>query len=482
MPSSQVFSDVSPGSLFAEVSPTGQYIELLTSSAGVAPTNEARIRLNAGQLEASINGGAYAVLATGTGVAVGGAISGGTDTRVLFDDNGVIGEDAGLVYNKTTNILTAGGVLTGAGAAGAPALAVGELTTGLYQTGTGATSELGFSLNGAATPQLLLKQTGVSSFSGTCEATIFSASSRLQTSLSTSLAVYAYGAASGAQVGSSGYDVHTAGICSVGPSIATGVAIGPGAVGTTGTPTTALITQAVHTGGASTIFKVTGAAIIGQTAATEASDVVWDLSRTVQFATGALTLQRQVVFDIQTTLAFAGTSVLTNCVGMHITAGPTRGNNAVITSTIGVYIGAVAAGTAATTNIISAAGARFTQMGFSADTVNFVGGVAVTSATAPISSLTLSALTVTGDTATCVVATAATLYISAAPIQGANVTLTKTYSLFIDGGTPRIDSVSANNGVGCVFTANAGPTGANTAIQEWLTIDINGTTRYIPCW
>lgn len=51
--------------------------------------------------------------AIGTVVRVGGAIAGGTDTRVLFNDNGTVGEDAGLTYNKTTDVLSIG---TGGGA------------------------------------------------------------------------------------------------------------------------------------------------------------------------------------------------------------------------------------------------------------------------------------------------------------------------------------------------------------------------------
>lgn len=35
-------------------------------------------------------------------------ISGGTDTRVLFDDGGVVGEDGGFTYDKTTDSLTVG--------------------------------------------------------------------------------------------------------------------------------------------------------------------------------------------------------------------------------------------------------------------------------------------------------------------------------------------------------------------------------------
>lgn len=46
------------------------------------------------------------------GMAIGMPLSGGTDTRVLFNDGGTVGEDAGLTYNKTTGALTIGGNAT----------------------------------------------------------------------------------------------------------------------------------------------------------------------------------------------------------------------------------------------------------------------------------------------------------------------------------------------------------------------------------
>jgi hypothetical protein len=58
-----------------------------------------------------IEGSAVSGLTTGTTT-----IASGTDTRVLFNDGGVLGEDAGLTYNKTTDALTATtfiGALTG---------------------------------------------------------------------------------------------------------------------------------------------------------------------------------------------------------------------------------------------------------------------------------------------------------------------------------------------------------------------------------
>lgn len=80
------------------------------------------------------------------------------------------------------------------------------------------------------------------------------------------------------------------------------------------------------------------------------------------------------------------------------------------------------------------------------------------------------------------ITTAATVYIDGPPIAGTNATITTGHPLWIDSGTPRIDSTSANSTTACVLTANSGPAGANTAVQEWLTINIGGTVRYIPTW
>jgi hypothetical protein len=85
-----------------------------------------------------------------------------------------------------------------------------------------------------------------------------------------------------------------------------------------------------------------------------------------------------------------------------------------------------------------------------------------------------------GDTATCAISFAASLYVSGAPIASTNVAIAKAYAAWIAGLT-RIDSTTPNGSVAVVLGA-IGPTGANTTVQEWLTIDINGTTRYLPCF
>jgi hypothetical protein len=43
-------------------------------------------------------------------------------------------------------------------------------------------------------------------------------------------------------------------------------------------------------------------------------------------------------------------------------------------------------------------------------------------------------------------------------------------------------ALASNGAVASVFTANAGPTGAATAIQGWMKINVSGTLRYIPYW
>jgi hypothetical protein len=82
-----------------------------------------------------------------------------------------------------------------------------------------------------------------------------------------------------------------------------------------------------------------------------------------------------------------------------------------------------------------------------------------------------SALTVTNG---------ATVYIEGAPAVGGSAVVTNKYSLWIDAGLPRIDSTTAN-GSGTATWVSVVP-GSNTTVQEWLTIDINGTTRYVPCF
>lgn len=69
----------------------------------------------------------------------------------------------------------------------------------------------------------------------------------------------------------------------------------------------------------------------GMTASTEASGVVFDLSSTRQFATGALTTQRAMRI-LAPTYAFVGASVITTASTVSISGPPAAGANATITN------------------------------------------------------------------------------------------------------------------------------------------------------
>ncbi len=107
------------------------------------------------------------------------------------------------------------------------------------------------------------------------------------------------------------------------------------------------------------------------------------------------------------------------------------------------------------------------------------GSSAITTATG-LNLIDIKRPTITSASAITVTA-AASIRIANAPLAAGSTTLTKSYSLWIDDGLPRIDSTSANGSVATVL-GSVGPAGSNTTVQEWLTIDINGTTRYLPCF
>jgi hypothetical protein len=68
----------------------------------------------------------------------GGGTPGGSDTQVQFNDGGTFGGDAGLTYNKTTDVLTAGGVnVSGLTASSAVATDASKNLVSVTNTGTG---------------------------------------------------------------------------------------------------------------------------------------------------------------------------------------------------------------------------------------------------------------------------------------------------------------------------------------------------------
>ncbi len=114
-----------------------------------------------------------------------------------------------------------------------------------------------------------------------------------------------------------------------------------------------------------------------------------------------------------------------------------------------------------------------------AATLTLSGSTNITTATG-VNLLDVKASTITSGSAI-TVTNAAALRIAAAPVGAGSTTITNAYSLWVDAGLPRIDSTTANATTATVL-GSVGPAGANTTVQEWLTIDINGTTRYLPCF
>lgn len=97
-----------------------------------------------------------------------------------------------------------------------------------------------------------------------------------------------------------------------------------------------VLTQQVSTSGSPTHLTLTGAAHTTLTASTEATDVNFNLARTVQFAAGALTTQR--AFRIRApTYAFASASTATLAATFAVDGPPTAGTNATLTNTYSAF-------------------------------------------------------------------------------------------------------------------------------------------------
>jgi hypothetical protein len=81
----------------------------------------------------------------------------GGATQVIFNDNGSLASDAGLVYNKTTDVLTTGSLrATSLGTAAAPGIAFETYpSTGIYSSGA---NQLAVATNG--TGRLFIDATG----------------------------------------------------------------------------------------------------------------------------------------------------------------------------------------------------------------------------------------------------------------------------------------------------------------------------------
>jgi len=218
------------------------------------------------------------------------------------------------------------------------------------------------------------------------------------------------------------------------------------------------------------LLEVTGAAHTTLAASTEASDVLFDLSRTVQFSTGALTAQR--AFRIEApTYGFVGSSIVTYTTTLHIDGPPVEGPNAEFVVTSGLGIGM-------STTMDAGASKTVTGIWVAANgvaTVTLVGGTAHT-ASPGVAGIVISNITVTdGDAVT--VSNAAALYIENAPTAGGSVTITNRYSIWCDDGKARFDGDGTH-----VFELPADatdPTGGGGAATGRIPTLIGGALRYL---
>ena len=97
------------------------------------------------------------------------------------------------------------------------------------------------------------------------------------------------------------------------------------------------LAPAVRTTGSPVLFTITGSAHTTLTASTEATDVNFNLARTVQFSTGAITAQRAVRIQAPT-YGFVGASTITTASTLSISGAPAAGTNATITNSYSLNV------------------------------------------------------------------------------------------------------------------------------------------------
>jgi hypothetical protein len=101
--------------------------------------------------------------------------------------------------------------------------------------------------------------------------------------------------------------------------------------------------QPISTSGSPTGFTWTGGAHTTLTASTECTDANFNLARTVQFATGAITTQRAMRIQAPT-YSFVGASTITTASTLSISGAPVAGTNATITNLYALNVESGASG------------------------------------------------------------------------------------------------------------------------------------------
>ena len=296
-----------------------------TGTAGI--TTAGRFSDNAGFTEAEIfgvgaTGAAYSTLfgygaaSTGSGVAVvfGGSGSAGSQSAAFGYSAVASGSYSVALGNYTTSSF-ASSIALGRGAVTGKVNQLVIGATGADGSAIGAISEVSVGGNSSATPYGSL----ITSCSG------------LGTNIAGASFTLAGGKGTGTGVGGSlKFQVAPAGSAgSALNSLVTRLTIDSTGLSTFAGPIT--LTQPVSTTGSPTAFTVTGAAHTTLTLSTEATDVNFNLARTVQFATGALTTQRAMRVQAPT-YGFVGASTITTASTLSISGPPVAGTNATITN------------------------------------------------------------------------------------------------------------------------------------------------------
>ena len=116
----------------------------------------------------------------------------------------------------------------------------------------------------------------------------------------------------------------------------TGLTVASGGASITGATPLTLIQTAVA-GGSPNAFVLTGGAHTALAASTEASDVNFNLARTVQFATGSTPTQRAIQIN-PPTYAGVGASSMANAATLAIAGAPVAGTNMTISNAAALWL------------------------------------------------------------------------------------------------------------------------------------------------
>jgi hypothetical protein len=211
------------------------------------------------------------------------------------------------------------------------------------------------------------------------------------------------------------------------------------------------IIQTASASGSPSCFAITGAASTSLTSGTEANDVIWNLARTVTWATSTPTTQRAVVIQAPTYACDTAAQTIATAATFAVSGAPAAGTNVTITAALALWVQAGLSKLNGPFAVIPAAVSSGSATAFEFDgavntgqtsatevfDVAFKLARTVTWATSTPTTqraFVITAPTYACNTATQTIATAATLAISGAPVAGSNVTLTSSYALWVQAG------------------------------------------------